>query len=773
MKITGALLFLSGLIFSGLAASAQPKQEPVPFREFFDSKEMTERKGYFSVYQSADHYYLEVPEKEFGKDILISTQVVRGYSNYVSGLSGIVQIKRGRNNTLDLFKNESTTFPADSTDFCMMNAIRNSGMVPVYHRFPIVAVGKAHKSVIIDLTPELNSPHGIFDVSEVANLNNPDGARSRLEGIRMIERGVVFTALRTQSQFVEDAQNEENTNTVSTYRIEMLIQRVPDHDVKLKKGNPAYGFNQVKRVEYDTRKFMANETEYIKRWSLNASAKNKKLQQEGVAVEPEHPIEVWIDPVTPAPFAESIKAALSQWETAFVKAGWKNVFRFSDDGALGYKKLVFYWGNAYNGNVTSVVTDPVNGEILAARISLMDESAKDMQINYFLWCGLVDPRIQSEPLPLQLRQQILTSQLAGSVGEILGLKENYPAYTAFSPEQLRNRTWLEQWGPTASVVGSKMVDYLVQPGDKTDPSLLLPKVSLYDFEAIAYAYSDRTELPSMKSCYYAASDELDPLAQPMLLSNDLLEASELGVKNLERIYPKIPAIVDQWPAQQSGPDQIARLAGQAFSLYQFFVNQMATYVGGRSKRAVIRGKNEVPLRYVPKARQQEVLRALEKYVFSGTPEWFYNAEINRVFPVDLRKYAVDMANGVLKNLMRKEVLTSLADAENEMGKDAFRCSDLFDYFDRVIFAGYNPDVSFSRVQLSIQLQFAVNLIQAASENNITGGLTDSSAMLNLYLIHVRDELNLLQTNDTIDPELRENCRLILFRMNREFFNKTV
>ncbi|WP_170154567.1 DUF5117 and DUF5118 domain-containing protein [Mangrovibacterium diazotrophicum] len=773
MKILIALSILVGLTFAGYHAEAQAKQEPKTFDQFYDAKTMTVEKAYFLVYQSGDNYYLEIPEEAFGKDILITTQVVGGYSNYVSPQSGLIQIKKGRNNSLDLFQNKSTTFAADSADFCMTAAIQNSGLVPVYRNFPIVAEGKEGKSVIIDLTQELNSPQGIFNVSDMSSLSSPDPSRSRVEGFRSIENGVVFSALRTQSQFLPNSESGERSNQISTFRIEMLIQRIPDHSVAMKKDHPAYGFNSVERVEYDTRNYRANIENYIKRWNLAASTENQKLQAKGIAVEPELPIEVWIDPITPAPFVESVKSALKQWDAAFEKAGWKNVFRYTNEGTLSYKKLMFSWGHAYSGIVKSVIDDPVSGEILAARISLLDESAKDMQINYFLWCGLTDERLETELQSLELREQILTSHLAGVIGSVLGLKENYPACTAFTPKQVRNTEWLKQWGPTATVVGAKMVDYLVQPEDKIAPELLLPKVSLYDVEAIAYAYGNRTESPSMKACYYAENDKLDPMSQPLFLSNDLLEASELGLNNLERIYPQIPERVANWPAAQSGPEMVSKLAGQAFSIYQFFINQMAMYVGGRTKRTVIRGENETPLVYVPKAKQEAALAALEQYVFSGAPAWFSNEEINRVFPVDQSKFAVDMANGVMRNLLRKEVINSLAEAESAYGDTVFTCSDLFAYFDRVIFANYNPAVSQTQVQLSIQLQFAVNLIQAASENNITGGLSDSSAMLNLYLIHVRDEIQKLQDHKKTDARVKENCSLILLKMNREFFNKTV
>ena len=82
-----------------------------------------------------------------------------------------------------------------------------------------------------------------------------------------------------------------------------------------------------------------------------------KKQKRGIAIEPERQICVYIDPVTPAPFAECIKNGVKQWGKAFEASGWKNVFGFSSyvkDASLTYRTILFRWGEV----LTMVYTLP-------------------------------------------------------------------------------------------------------------------------------------------------------------------------------------------------------------------------------------------------------------------------------------------------------------------------------------------------------------------------------------------------------------------------------
>ncbi len=764
--ILALLLLISHVTF------AQNSNQPMPFDDFFDAKKMHLDKGQFNVYSGTEKYYLEITKKDLGDNLFISSQITKGSFSSVSAQSGIYYFKSGRNNTLDLYQNKSTTFANDSVDFCMVNAIQKSGLMPVYKSFSIVALGKNKRSYIIDITQELAGTNGIFSLSNPGPLNGPDPSRSGVSKCEMIDNGVVFTAVATQSNFGE-GQGGRDENYISTFEYQMLIQKMPEHDCTLKNDHDAYGFNTIEHVVYNTKNYRADKIEYIKKWCLTTDSNGAKLQQKGIPVEPKNPIKIWIDPVAPKVFVDCVKTALNQWEEAFEKAGWKNVFKYVNDNNLEYKKINFYWGYAYNDNNKFMIDDPVTGEILGANINFMDQSAKDALVNYYLLCGAADQNIPQYYDDVVLRQRILTSKLAGLIGGVLGLKDNYAAVTAFTPQQLRNVEWLKKWGPSASVVGARLPDYLVQLSDNISAAYLWPKVSIYDFDAIDYMYGNKTSSPKLKGTYYTETSKTDPYAQSGFITGDLLVASQTGINNLEKIYPNIIDFVGNRKEYTNTSDEITLFIKQTFSLYQFFVSQETVLVGGKIKRKVIRGDNEVPVRYVSKQTQFDALAALEKHVFNGVPEWMVNKELMAIQPLDINKFYVDMVHNVLSNLLKKEVLGSLTDAENQLGDKAFTCTDLFNYFNRVIFHNFDPANQLTTPQMSAELALVSILTKVAGENNITAGVNDLTAAIQLYLIQTKDNIEKLIDSDSISDEMKNNAKLMLLRMNREYFNKTI
>lgn len=73
-----------------------------------------------------------------------------------------------------------------------------------------MARGEDGKSVIIELTGELNNPgSGLFNVSSYHWLSHPDPSRSGVDGWRMLDKGVVFSVTRGQSDYQSNPQTQE------------------------------------------------------------------------------------------------------------------------------------------------------------------------------------------------------------------------------------------------------------------------------------------------------------------------------------------------------------------------------------------------------------------------------------------------------------------------------------------------------------------------------------------------------------------------------------
>lgn len=761
-------LWVFMLLLCGSLA-AQEKAKPMDYAQFSTQEGMEINEGYFTVYRLGNSYYLEIPADGMGRDVLITTQVVKGYSAYVSESSGVIRFSQGREGRIHVTRNRAMDVSADTTDVRMMEALRKSGMVPVDYVYPVVAYGEDGQSVIIDITNELNGANGnLFNVSKNSSLNQPDPSRSGIDGFRMIDGGVVFSATRSQTNFqTTDMQTGAGQNFPYTYELEMVIQMLPEHEVTMKRNHPAFGFNTIGMLAYDTKKYVAQRTEYVQKWQLMA----KDQKQRG---ENEYPICVYIDPIIPAPFVESVKRGLRQWEEAFAEAGWTNVFRVSsspEDASLAYRTILVRWGAAFNGLYSSVVVNPENGEILCARINLMDASADEMLGTYFLQCGLLDERIRKDLHSLAVRQDVLTAQFASAFAELLGMKPNRAGYTAFSPEALRSEKQLDKQGTTTSITSDLRFNYIARPDDNISVANLFPKVSTYDKEAIAYAYGNREKGPSLKAAFYQPKDpqKYNPDTE---LSDDLFEAGLLAIENLKEVYPHLDKWIKRLPEEQRTWDAVADMSIKALALYQTYLTQMVNCVGGVVTCPIVKGENDIPVRYVSKERQEEVLAYLEKVIFNGAEQWIYEPGWEKVSTYDLDQLMVGLAAALSKRFIDEEAIAALIDGERVLGvENAFLATDLFAYVDRVIFENFDETKALSDFKRNLQLQFVSDFAKTMAQKNISFGLGNEAVnMLHVYFIDMAQKVkHLAETHQ--DPMTRENYRLLWMRLERDYFQK--
>ena len=775
MKVLNVCLVLLVTLLFACPVVAQQDAKPMTYEQFKEQKDLQTDKGFYTIYRLNDKYYLEIPAEGMGKEVLITTQVAHGMAAFVSDASGVIRFSEGRNNTLQVVRNRLTDVSADSTDVCMIMALKKSGLVPIDYTFPIVARGEDGKSAIIELTNELNNPgSGLFNVSSYAWLSHPDPSRSWVDGWRMIDKGVVFSVTRGQSDYQSNPQTQEGRDIASRYILEMVIQQLPERRMNLKVSHPAYGFETIGVTEYDSKEYVARKKEYIQKWNLTAAVKEMKKQKRGMVIEPERQICVYIDPVTPDPFVVCIKNAVNQWGKAFEAAGWKNVFRFSsdkEDASLSYRTILFRWGSAYNGIYSSVIENPVTGEILCARVNVMDVAADELLGMYFLQCGLLDGRIRKDVHSLAVRQDVLTAQVAAAFAEVLKMKPNKAGYTVFTPADIRSEKWLNRYGITASITSGVTFNYLAQPGDGVSVKNLFPRVSAYDYDAIRYAYGNSDALPSMRGAFYTPEDKLDPYAQDGFLSNDILNASIQGVESVKKIYPQLNGWINRLPEDQNTWKNVSDFAVRAQSLFQTYLTQMVKLVGGRSVRPIIKGVNETLVTYVPREQQVGALNYLESAIFSEFPEWVRVKELEQSGVFDTEQMMVGLAQALLKHFMNKGVMESLVAGERRLEEKAFTAKELFAYIDRVIFENFDSSKAVSTYKQGIQACFVSDFARFMAENNISFGLSnEANGVYHAYFVELARKVKDLSERHT-DVSTRSNYQVMLLRMKREYFEK--
>jgi len=751
------LVLLLAIFLLPAAMHGQGSNKPLSYGQFYKKDTTVIHKGYYSVYVSKGKYFLEIPTAALDKELLMTMHVSGGMSAFVSPASGVIRFSEGRNNTLDIYKHLTRDVASDSTEYQMNLSLEKSGFIPVFYTLPVYARGEDEKSIIVDITGELGNPAGLFAVSASSALNHPDPARSGIDTCKIIDNGVLFRVHRTQTDYRQNPQTKIGFDEISSYKLDILLQELPERRFSDVEAHPAYGFETVTKNIYDTRQFLVQKKEFIQHWDLSKHSGKK--------------ITVYIDSVTPTPFRQSILNALRQWEMAFKKAGYDEVFNITSDtgkSLLEYKTILFKWGSAYGNVLSTNISHPLTGEILCAKVNVTDATVDEMLQKYILQCGLIDKRALKDMYDLSLRQDIMTALVASKIGKVLGLKENYAGYTVFSTDDLRSGVKLNKYGISASITPPVVFNYVARPGDKIKPANLLPIVSIYDQEAIAYAYGKRKDPPSLKSSYFTTKKD-DPYSQPMYLSSDLLRSAQLGIDNLKEIYPDLEKIVRQQPYPENKWGNVGVLTAKLMIVYSDYLKQVASLVGGRSSRAVVNGYKDSPTTFVAGDLQRSALAFLESEILTQPSTWWDYKNNLKSCGLSSESFLIQTSNDVLKMIIKPEVMGSLVEAQDLNVQGAMTCEELFRYLDRVVFHDFRDATLLTPYQRSIQLNFIVALAESASKNNLTIGLSDSTNALHAYLYRVTGRVGSLLKSATTD-EGKEYYELMMLRLKRLYYN---
>ncbi len=781
MKYTiQTLIFLAALSSSAPAQAAMPndgnavaKADTLPFtyKSFMAQEELKVIKGQanannlaLNVYRKGDNVYLEIPRKALGKDIFALAMSYRG-SSYLSPVSGLLRIKEGADkHSLYLTYNRSLDTQADSTHAkaeyaAMTEALQGSNMEPIDMSLEVVSMGEGGKSYIVDISSSVNTAQGIFDVSKNTSLNHPDLSRSSLVSVKPICGGVAFDLYRSQTDMVNrtmDTQEEQATTT----SLKFVLQLLPERKNKLKPDNPFYGFNTITRQEYDTKTYVSRRRQYVSRWNFN-----------------EGPITVYINPITPKPYRESIVKAFDEWLPALNAAGVKKPFVFTSDDSeamMSYRHIYVDWFGATTPD-NKVVTDALTGEILAARVNVCDWGTEDLLMNYYVRCRNIDKRIAKDTRSIGVRQDIIQALMAGQAGEVLGLKRNDNGYYQFSPQQLRSRQWLKDNGTTSSVTGTLTFNYILQPSDGIGAEGLLPKVSLYDRAAIAYLYGKSNAAPQNGAGFfyqYDMSNYMTSWKNPKAyLSCDLVEAARLGIEQVKRLYKSIDNDMKQLPDDQNSMEQEHSVILSTLGHYQQLLTNVASIVGDKKTFAVRRGVNESPNAYPSRVQQTKALDFLDKEILHGVPAWSNDKTLGRISGGNVSSMMRAVAVAVYKALLDEAKINNLVSAEDELGDKAFNAKDLFSFIDRNLMCDYDANAAVPEYVRLIQANVLPDLADNVFKADVSTAIGNEGAtMLHAYFVNLANKVEQLSKNN-VDKATRDNYEFIMMRFKRNYFDK--
>lgn len=711
--------------------------------------------GFFKVHKIDDRCLFELPDSILGRDLLTVNRIAKAAAEYRHPLNrlmsysgdwigeSVIRFEKGSVNKIMLKVISYKERSSDSSENGLSKVVDNNNMQPIYASFPVKAINKEKNTTVIDVTDFLNSDNPVFgylsDIKFYTGLGAVLPDRSYIDSIMAFPMNIEIKTVKTY------AQPKPNSLTVTPYTFEFnnSIVLLPKEPMKGRPYDPRVGFfglQPTDYVDFDANPQGIKRTSNIWRWRLEPKPEDVEKYNRGELVEPQKPIIIYIDPLTPKKWVPYLIQGVNDWQAAFEKAGFKNAIiakeaptkeedsTWSIDDAR-HSALVYKPSDFPNASGPSV-KDPRSGEILETHINWYHNVMDLLYRWYFIQAGAVDPRADKPQFDDSLMGELIRFVSSHEVGHTLGLRHNWGASSTVPVEKLRDKAWVEAHGHTPSIMDYARFNYVAQPEDHISEKGLFPRIGDYDKWAIEWGYriipGNKTsaeeksilnkwivnKLKTGPQYYFgieAVSGDpftgLDPRNQNEDLGDDAMLAGLYGIKNLKRILPNLV----KWTQR---PNEDYSRAGE---MYQELVNQFQRYMGHvlmniggiLTTPKTVEQPGDV-YDFVPKEKQQRAMAFLQKELFA-TPEWLRD---NHLYSITATSFSSVEAvqKFILNQLLDGKYIYRLATQEEQAPAKAYTVDQMLTDLQNGIFSELAAHRSISLNRRNLQKAYTDKLI---------------------------------------------------------------
>ncbi|QEH43852.1 zinc-dependent metalloprotease [Chitinophaga sp. XS-30] len=718
------------------AANAQEKRDTsIKSYDAFFPKQPVSDTGLFIVHLDKGNYYFEIPDSLLKKDMLIVSRraamssseidpMVAGDNAQSGGL--MIQWDVTPDGKSILLKKVTTRnlMRFSGTDSAFERAIMRQTLDPILMSFPIKAKGKQNMSAIIDIRPLYAA-----DVKELTPFaQNPLYVALGLPVKKYkfeADRSFISTA-QSFGQNIEVRSMLTFTEGDNTYSI--LVNRsmvlLPEAPMQARFADDRVGYFVRSYSDYNESN-PVKQRSFIARWRLEPKPEDVAKMRNGALAEPVKPVIFYIDDATPEKWVKYIRQGVEDWLPAFEAAGFKNAIVARDvpvnDPSFNPEDMRYsvirYTASAIPNAKGPSVTDPRSGEILESDIIIYHNVFQLLKDWRFAQTAANDPVVRTTQIPDSILGEALRYVVAHEVGHALGLRHNMGASFAFPVDSLRSATFTQQYGTTPSIMDYARNNYVAQPEDK-GVKLTPPLLGAYDKYAISWGYKPipqaldaESEVPVLNSwiekhigdpSYRFGEGDLnssDPSAMRESLGDNVVKASEYGVKNIKYIISHL----EEWIGKKGESyEDMEDLLKAVLRQYERYIGHVSVNIAGIYQRYPVQGQHEKRYTYVSKEEQRKSVAFILKQ-YRELPEWLEIADLNivnntggvrKLLPISsyIERLYTSSFQG---NLLNNGKLAYLVDNEVANGKDAYGAKDLLKDIRQDVFretmAGKAPD----------------------------------------------------------------------------------
>ena len=703
------------------ADTASSKKGVKSYNKVITDKAVTKH-GLFAVHKVEDKWYFEIPDSLMGREMIVTTR----YSKTAGG-GGVYAGEMVNNQTIlwekgpnsNVFLRVVTVISKADSSYEIYKAVTNSNLNPIAWAFDIKAFGKDSASIVIDVSDFFKGDNQPISIGEFTkkrfNLSSQVADRTYIQNINSYPINTEVRVVRTfnstpsfmpptmPSPFPSvtlPAAYAAGSVTLEMNNSFVLLPKVP---MKKRMFDPRVGYFADDYIVYNDKQQKVENNIFIVHWRLEPKDEDIEKWKRGELVEPKKPIVYYIDPATPRKWRPYLIQGINDWQVAFERAGYKNAImakEWDDKDSLAnledarYSVLRYLPSdveNAYGPNVH----DPRSGEIMESHIGWYHNVMKLLHDWYMIQAGAVDPKARKMEFDDELMGQLIRFVSSHEVGHTLGLRHNMGSSSRTPVEKLRDKTWVEAHGHTASIMDYARFNYVAQPEDNISEAGLFPRIGEYDKWAIMWGYkasfaADEKEdkkianqwiIDSLKAnprlWFGTETNPFDPRSQTEDLGDNSMKASEYGIRNLKRIIVKLP----EWTKEDADTydnlrDMYYALAGQ----FNRYMGHVLKNVGGvyETPKSVEQTGEDV-YEPTPKAIQEEAVAFLNKQLFE-TPMWLFDKNIlNKISNPVMNEYVSNIQVGVLNSLLSGGRLSRMAVSSNRFaGQNVYTPEQMMD-----------------------------------------------------------------------------------------------
>jgi Met-zincin/Domain of unknown function (DUF5117)/Domain of unknown function (DUF5118) len=663
----------------GAFRKAATKESKVkPYDEIVTAEHKSDN-GLFMVHRLDEKILYEIPADALGKEMLWVTQIEKtgagmGYGGSPAGDRVIRWEQRGDD---ILLRDVTFDIRADTKD-PIKDAVQSSSVEPIIAVLPVKAYGK-DKAPVIDVTELFVNDTPEFGVGRRLGASGNDSRKTFIEQVKSfpenIESKITMTFRRgggisfgpggpTPSPRGMGGGGPGGNVTVLVHH---SMIKLPEEPMKPRKSDDRVGFFTESFQDYgDVKNHQVENVKYITRWRL------EKKDPSADVSEPKKPIVFYLGREVPDRYRAAIKKGIEAWQPAFEKAGFKKAiiakdapnFREDPDwDAEDARYSTIRWLPATIENAMGPhVHDPRTGEILEADILMYHNILKLTRDWYFVQASPNDPRAQSLPMPDDLIGELLTYVVAHEVGHTLGFPHNMKGSSSYTIAQLRDPKFTAENGTEASIMDYGRFNYVAQPGDN---AALIPVIGPYDKFAVEWGYKtfpeartfeqEKAKLDEIASrqikdatLRFGDPNGVDPSSQTEDLGSDAVAATDLGLKNLDRVAAfLVKATVkkgDDYSLLQNMYEQLVAQRNRE-------LNHVISTVGGTVETNLWFGDADRRFNPVPGDKQKEAIAFLNARAFQTPASLILPDVIDRLEANGVADRILQAQTSLLRNLI--------------------------------------------------------------------------------------------------------------------------